>query len=67
LISGPEQACRQTDLIVMKYSKDLSWLSAPAFFLILGMLALNLKKDKNNRQPEKSKPEITVVSAQKPA
>jgi len=51
----------------MKYSKDLSWLSAPAFFLIIGMLVLNLKKDKNNRQPEKSKPEITVVSAQKPA
>jgi hypothetical protein len=51
----------------MKYSKDLSWLSAPAFFLILGMLALNLKKDKNNRQPEKNKPEITAISAQKPA
>ncbi len=51
----------------MKYSKDLSWLSAPAFFLIIGMLVVNLKKDKDNRPHEKSKQEITAISAQKPA
>jgi hypothetical protein len=55
------------NLIVMKYSKDLSWLSTPAFFLIIGMLALNLKKNNQSRQPEKSKPEITAVSTPKPA
>jgi len=28
----------------MKNSKDLNWLSAPAFILILGMMAIQVKK-----------------------
>lgn len=55
------------NLIGMKHAKDLSWLSAPAFFLIIGMLALNLKKENNSRLPPKQKPETTAVSATKPA
>jgi hypothetical protein len=52
----------------MKYSKDLSWLSAPAFFLILGMLAVNSKKQNvHSRQPEKLKVEISAMSATKPS
>jgi len=52
----------------MKYSKDLNWLSAPAFFLILGMLAVNSKKQNtHNRQPEKQKVEISPVSVPKPS
>jgi hypothetical protein len=43
----------------MKYAKDLNWLSAPAFFLIIGMLAINSKKQgTHSPKPEKSKIEI---------
>jgi hypothetical protein len=46
----------------MKYAKDLNWLSAPAFFLIIGMLAINSKKQSShNQRPEKSKTEIPVL------
>jgi hypothetical protein len=52
----------------MKYSKDLNWLSAPAFFLILGILALNSKKQNtHSRQPDKLKVEISAISAAKPS
>ncbi len=51
----------------MKYSKDLNWLSAPAFFLIIGMLALSSKKQNSHlRHLEKAKSEITTP-AQKPS
>ena len=54
--------------IYMRYLKDLNWLSAPAFFLIIGMLALNSKKQTaQNRNPEKIKPGTAVVQGQKPA
>ena len=51
----------------MKHSKDLNWLSAPAFFLILGMLAFNSKKPVNVKHPEKIKTETSVLTVQKPA
>jgi hypothetical protein len=51
----------------MKYAKDLNWLSAPAFFLIIGMLAINSKKQGvHSHHPEKSKTEISA-SVQKPS
>jgi hypothetical protein len=47
--------------MVMKNSKDLSWLSAPAFFLIIGMLVFNSKKQNTHPRPmEKSKPELVA-------
>lgn len=45
----------------MKHTKDLNWLGAPAFFLIIGMILLSVKKQNSNRHPEKIKTE-TVVS-----
>lgn len=51
----------------MSYSKDLNWLSAPAFFLILAMLAIHSKKQSiRTRLPEKVKTEIPA-SVQKPS
>jgi hypothetical protein len=51
----------------MQNSKDLSWLSAPAFFLIIGMLVINTKKQNTHfRQPEKVKTVILPSAAQKP-
>lgn len=51
----------------MNYSKDLNWLSAPAFFLIVGMLVISSKKQPAHvRQPEKSKTEIPAT-VQKPS
>jgi len=51
----------------MKQGKDLSWLSAPAFFLIIGMLVINTKKQTAHaRQPEKAKTAISASAAQKP-
>lgn len=39
----------------MKNTKDLSWLSAPAFFLILGIIFFNAIKQSNHIiQPEKT-------------
>jgi hypothetical protein len=52
----------------MQNGKDLNWLSAPAFFLIIGMLAINTKKQNmHSRQPEKVKTVVSVSSAQKPS
>jgi len=51
----------------MQHGKDLNWLSAPAFFLIIGMMVINTKKhNTHSRQQEKTK---TVISAaaQKPS
>jgi hypothetical protein len=51
----------------MKQGKDLSWLSAPAFFLIIGILIINTKKiNARSRVPEKVKTAISVASIQKP-
>ncbi len=50
----------------MQQGKDLSWLGAPAFFLIIGMLIINTKKQNAHfRQPEKVKTVILVTPAQK--
>jgi hypothetical protein len=52
----------------MRHGKDLNWLSAPAFFLIIGMLAINSKKQNtHSRQPGKVKTVISATSAQKPS
>ncbi len=52
----------------MPNGKDLNWLSAPAFFLIIAMLAMNTKKQNlRSRQPEKVKTVITTTVAQKPS
>jgi hypothetical protein len=52
----------------MQHGKDLNWLSAPAFFLIIGMLVINTKKQNtHSHQPEKVKPVISVMAAQKPS
>jgi hypothetical protein len=52
----------------MQNGKDLNWLSAPAFFLIIGMLAINAKKQNiHYRQPEKVKTVISTTAAQKPS
>ena len=47
----------------MKNLKDLNWLSAPAFFLILGIIALNAKnKPHQKSRPEKIKMESAALS-----
>jgi hypothetical protein len=47
----------------MKHTKDLNWLSAPAFLMILGLIALNAKKPgQQNGQPEKMKKGTTTIS-----
>lgn len=51
----------------MQSGKDLNWLSAPAFFLIIGMLVFNTKKQNtHSRPPEKVKTTNSTVPAQKP-
>jgi hypothetical protein len=51
----------------MQHGKDLNWLSAPAFFLIIGMLVINTKKQNvHSRQPEKVKTVISATASQKP-
>lgn len=51
----------------MQNGKDLNWLSAPAFFLIIGMLVINTKKQNtHSRAQEKVKTTISGVPAQKP-
>ena len=51
----------------MQHGKDLSWLSAPAFFLIIGMLVISTKKQNTHaRQPEKVKTVISATATQKP-
>jgi hypothetical protein len=50
----------------MHHGKDLSWLSAPAFFLIIGMLLISTKKQNtHSRLPEKAKTAISTVPTQK--
>ena len=50
----------------MNQSKDLNWLSAPAFFLIIGMIIIHTKNQNvHNHQQEKIKPPIAVLSAKK--
>jgi len=52
----------------MQHGKDLNWLSAPAFFLIIGILAINTKKQNTHlRQPEKVKTVISATAVQKPS
>ena len=52
----------------MKKTKDLSWLSVPAFFLIIGMLALYaIKQNAPAHHSERLKSEISILQAQKPA
>jgi hypothetical protein len=47
----------------MKQSKDLNWLSAPAFFLIIGMIAFHTKnQNTHNRLQEKVKPPIAALT-----
>jgi hypothetical protein len=49
----------------MQNGKDLNWLSAPAFFLIIGMLVISSKKpNTHSRPPEKVKTGISAVPAQ---
>jgi len=51
----------------MKQTTDLSWLSAPAFFLIVGILAIHSKKPiAQHRQTDKNKTENVIVQIQKP-
>lgn len=51
----------------MQHGRDLNWLSAPAFFLIIGMLAVNIKKQNiHTRQPEKVKSVSAAPALQKP-
>jgi hypothetical protein len=52
----------------MTNTKDLNWLSAPAFFLIISLLAIHsIKQGTQTRHPEKVRPEITALPSQKPA
>jgi|GEM_PF-1724195 len=63
------KAIRHVNLTMkyMQHGKDLNWLSAPAFFLIIGMLVVNSKKQNIHlRQPEKAKTVISATMAQKP-
>jgi len=51
----------------MQHRSDLNWLSAPAFFLIIGMLVINSKKQNvHSHQPEKVKTTISSAVVQKP-
>ena len=45
----------------MQHGKDLNWLSAPAFFLIIGMLVINTKKQ-NSAFPSSGKSENSHFS-----
>ncbi len=50
----------------MSNSKDLNWLSAPAFFLIIGMIIFNLiNRNYHNRQQEKVKIPIAALPSKK--
>jgi len=50
----------------MKHPKDLNWLSAPAFFLIIGMIAMNTKNQNTHmRLPAKIKTEVSALTPQK--
>lgn len=50
----------------MKNSKDLNWLSTPAFFLILGIIVVHVKRNMDNsRYHEKSRTEAMVICSPK--
>jgi hypothetical protein len=50
----------------MSHSKDLNWLSAPAFFLIIGMIVIHTKNQNgHNHHQEKTKPPISALPAKK--
>jgi hypothetical protein len=47
--------------MIMKNTKDLSWLGAPTFFLIIGMILFSAKKQNTKPHTEGTKPEISVT------
>ncbi len=50
----------------MNHSKDLSWLSFPAFFLIVGMIYIHTKNQNIHiRQQEKWKTHISAAPLKK--
>ena len=50
----------------MNNSKDLSWLSAPAFFLIIGMIYIHTKNQNiHSRQQEKLKTHLSAAALKK--
>jgi hypothetical protein len=49
----------------MKYTKDLSWLSAPAFILIIGMIFFSVKKQPSRVRTDKVKTENVTGFKQK--
>jgi hypothetical protein len=52
----------------MKHLKDLSWLSAPAFLLIIGMLVVySIRQNPRSPHSEKAKSGISALPSQKPA
>jgi hypothetical protein len=52
----------------MKQSKDLNWLSAPAFIFIVGILVIHsIKPVSQRRHPGKIKSENVTAQTQKPA
>ncbi len=50
----------------MKKTKDLNWLNLPAFLLVLGIIALHVKRNRDNSQhPEKTRTESVVITGSK--
>ena len=50
----------------MNHSKDLNWLSAPAFFLIVGIIYIHSKNQNiHSRQQEKLKPHVSAAPLKK--
>jgi hypothetical protein len=50
----------------MDNSKDLNWLSAPAFFLIIGMITFHsINQSNHNHHQEKVKFSVTVLPVKK--
>lgn len=50
----------------MNHSKDLSWLSFPAFFLIIGMIFIHTKNQgSHSRQPDKLKTHVSALPVKK--
>ena len=50
----------------MNNSKDLNWLSAPAFFLIIGMIVIHAKNQNgHNRHQDKVKSPVAAMPAKK--
>ncbi len=50
----------------MNNSKDLNWLSAPAFFLIIGIIAFHSRSQNfHDKRQGKTKPPIAVLPLKK--